>query len=171
MASIRQERMTTAMLRAGQMVVPKSQREEKFSELEQYTCCPPPFFMIVISVVEVESAHLFSHLNSSRWPSTPTTWRQILTTPASASADPCPWTVGRSTIRIDVWNCGDISAICSFISGGHRGREYQILIGPCIQYLSHCIQRVDTIDTRHTTRVGAQILARVHCVHGRRFAG
>ena len=45
--------MVRTMLRAGQLVVPRSQREEKFSELEQYTCCPPPFFMIVISIVEI----------------------------------------------------------------------------------------------------------------------
>lgn len=51
--SIRRETMTHAMLRAGQMVVPRGQREEKFSYLEQYTCCPPPFAMIVLSVIEV----------------------------------------------------------------------------------------------------------------------
>lgn len=52
MTQIKHLRAKYAMLRAAQMVVPEKQREEKFSELEQYTCMPPPLFMIFITLIE-----------------------------------------------------------------------------------------------------------------------
>ncbi|MFH4981460.1 hypothetical protein AB6A40_008169 [Gnathostoma spinigerum] len=46
-------RMRHVLFRAAQMVVPKSGRAKAFSYLEQYTCMPPPLFMITISIMEV----------------------------------------------------------------------------------------------------------------------
>ncbi|XP_037088916.1 rhomboid-related protein 3-like [Pollicipes pollicipes] len=41
----------TFLVRAANSVVPKSKRSRRY--LDQYSCCPPPVFMVLVSVVEL----------------------------------------------------------------------------------------------------------------------
>ncbi|GMS88260.1 hypothetical protein PENTCL1PPCAC_10435 [Pristionchus entomophagus] len=41
------------IFRAAQMVVPKGKRAEHFDYLQKYKCCPPPLFMLLISILQV----------------------------------------------------------------------------------------------------------------------
>ena len=54
MTKAKNMKMRGVMFRAAQVVVPKSHREEQFSYLQQYTCCPPPIFIILVTLIEVE---------------------------------------------------------------------------------------------------------------------
>lgn len=53
MTKAKQMRLGTAALRAAQVVIPKSQREETFNYLKEYNCLPPPIFLVIITIVEV----------------------------------------------------------------------------------------------------------------------
>lgn len=45
--------MRNVMFFAAKMVVPKGVRTQPFSYLQQYTCFPPPLFMLFISIIEI----------------------------------------------------------------------------------------------------------------------
>jgi hypothetical protein len=42
-------------------IVPEYMKEDF---LEHYTCCPPPIFMVVISIIEVSSFYMFYNIIS-----------------------------------------------------------------------------------------------------------
>lgn len=48
----------TAVFRAAQMVTPRELRQEKFSYLQQYKCCPPPIGLLIFTLVEATSPSL-----------------------------------------------------------------------------------------------------------------
>ncbi|VDP02102.1 unnamed protein product [Soboliphyme baturini] len=48
------------LFHAARTVIPKSQREEHFTYLSQYSCIPPPIFILLITAVEVSVSSRFS---------------------------------------------------------------------------------------------------------------
>ncbi len=55
MSKAKQMRMRQVMFRITQLLVPKSLREEQFSYMQQYTCLPPPLFLLFVTVIQVQS--------------------------------------------------------------------------------------------------------------------
>ncbi|KAK6014319.1 EF hand [Ostertagia ostertagi] len=53
MSRVKHRRLLHLMFRAAQFVVPKSKRTEPFDYLQKYKCCPPPVFMLIISIIQV----------------------------------------------------------------------------------------------------------------------
>ncbi|PIO63007.1 peptidase, S54 family [Teladorsagia circumcincta] len=53
MSRAKHRRVLHLMFRAVQFVVPKSKRSEPFDYLQKYKCCPPPVFMLIISIIQV----------------------------------------------------------------------------------------------------------------------
>uniref|UniRef100_A0A914W4H3 Phospholipid-transporting ATPase n=1 Tax=Plectus sambesii TaxID=2011161 RepID=A0A914W4H3_9BILA len=53
MSKAKRHHMQHIMFRAAQFILPKSQREQPFSELQQYNCMPPPLFLIFITLAQI----------------------------------------------------------------------------------------------------------------------
>uniref|UniRef100_A0A7I4YAS0 rhomboid protease n=2 Tax=Haemonchus contortus TaxID=6289 RepID=A0A7I4YAS0_HAECO len=53
MSRVKHLRLRHLMFRAAQFVVPRSKRTEHFDYLQKYKCCPPPLFMVIISIIQV----------------------------------------------------------------------------------------------------------------------
>lgn len=53
MSRAKHMRARSVIFRAAQMVTAKEQREEKFSYLQQYSCCPPPVFLLILTLAEI----------------------------------------------------------------------------------------------------------------------
>ncbi|VDM75682.1 unnamed protein product [Strongylus vulgaris] len=53
MSRVKHRRLLHLMFRAAQIVVPKSKRTEPFDYLQKYKCCPPPIFMLIVSIIQV----------------------------------------------------------------------------------------------------------------------
>ena len=47
------------LVKAAYSVVPKSKRTRRY--VDQYSCCPPPVFMVLVSVVEVRAGAGMGH--------------------------------------------------------------------------------------------------------------
>ncbi|PAV71576.1 hypothetical protein WR25_20531 [Diploscapter pachys] len=63
MSQTKNYRLRHAMFLAAASVVPKSRRTEPFAYLQQYKCCPPPLFMIIISIIQI-GVYLYYVLDS-----------------------------------------------------------------------------------------------------------
>ncbi|KAK6743361.1 hypothetical protein RB195_010552 [Necator americanus] len=53
MSQVKRRRLLHLMFRAAQFVVPRSQRTEPFDYLQKYKCCPPPIFMLIVSIIQL----------------------------------------------------------------------------------------------------------------------
>ncbi|KAK6052689.1 peptidase, S54 family, partial [Cooperia oncophora] len=53
MSQAKHRRLLRLMFRAAKFVVPRSKRTEPFDYLQKYKCCPPPVFMLIISIIQV----------------------------------------------------------------------------------------------------------------------
>ncbi|EYC30197.1 hypothetical protein Y032_0005g2505 [Ancylostoma ceylanicum] len=53
MSRVKRRRLLHLMFRAAQFVVPRSKRTEPFDYLQKYKCCPPPIFMLIISIIQL----------------------------------------------------------------------------------------------------------------------